>query len=232
MTANIGGETLDDAFRRVRDLDVSLNEQLRAFADAVRQQQPDFAAAVDRLVERLRRSGAGEAAPYVGEAMPSFVLPDDRGRLVSLNDLLSEGPVAVTFHRGHWCPYCRININALARVHEQVAAHGGQIVAIMPDLQKFTAELKATSEIPFPILTDMDNGYALSLNLTVWVGAEMQRMMEGRRDLPAFQGNSSWMLPIPATFVVGRDGLVKERFIDPDYRQRMMMSDMLAALRR
>jgi peroxiredoxin len=231
MTANIGGETLDDAFRRVRDLDVSLDEQLRAFADTVRQQQPEFAAAVDRLVERLRRNGAGEAAPYVGEAMPPFVLRDDRRHLVSLNDLLSEGPVAVTFHRGHWCPYCRININALAQVHKQVAADGGQIVAIMPDLQKFTAELKSTSNVPFPILTDMDNGYALSLNLAIWVGAEMQKMMQGRRDLPSFQGNSSWMLPIPAIFVVGRDGLVRQRFIDPDYRKRMMISDMLAALR-
>jgi hypothetical protein len=85
--------------------------------------------------------------------------------------------------------------------------------------------------VPFPILTDMDNGYALSLNLTIWVGAEVQKMMEGRRDLPTFQGNSSWMLPIPATFVVGRDGLIKARFIDPDYRNRMMISDMLGAMR-
>ena len=61
--------------------------------------------------------------------------------------------------------------------------------------------------MPFPILTDMDNGYALSLNLAIWVGAEMQKMMAGRQDLPAYQGNSSWMLPIPATFVVGRDGV-------------------------
>jgi len=84
--------------------------------------------------------------------------------------------------------------------------------------------------VPFPILTDTDNGYALSLNLTIWVGAEIQRMMEDRLDLPTFQGNNSWMLPIPATFVVGRDGLIRARFIDPDYRNRMMISDMLAAM--
>jgi peroxiredoxin len=231
MIASVEGETLDDAFRRVRDLDASMDEQLRAFAATVRQQRPEFAAAVDRLVERLRRYGAGESAPHAGESMPPFILPDDCGHMVRLNELLTQGAVAVTFHRGHWCPYCRININALARAHKEVAADGGQIVAIMPDLQKFTAELKSTSNVPFPILTDMDNGYALSLNLTIWVGAEMQKMMEGRQDLPAFQGNSSWMLPIPATFVVGRDGLVKARFIDPDYRKRMMISDMLAALR-
>jgi peroxiredoxin len=231
MIDNVPEATLDDAFRQARDLDVSLDEQLRSFAETVRRREPEFAAAVDRLVERLRGSGAGEAAPYVGEAMPPFVLPDDRGQRINLNDLLSEGPVAVTFHRGHWCPYCRININALAHAHKQVAVDGGQIVAIMPDRQKFTAELKSTADVPFPILTDMDNGYALSLNLAIWVGAEMQKMMEGRRDLPAFQGNSSWMLPIPATFVVGRDGIIKGRFIDPDYRKRMTIAGMLAALR-
>jgi peroxiredoxin len=227
----MGTETLDDAFRRVRDLDVSLQEQLRAFADSVKRERPEFAAAVDRLIQRLRQYGAGESAPQVGESMPPFVLPDDAGQMVSLDELLNRGPVAVTFHRGHWCPYCRININALVEAHRELPASGGQIVAIMPDLQKFVAELKSESNVPFPILTDMDNGYALSLNLTIWVGAEVQKMMQGRRDLPTFQGNSSWMLPIPATFVVGRDGLIRARFIDPDYRNRMMISDMLAAMR-
>ena len=231
MIPSIGTETLDDAFRRVRDLDVSLQEQLRAFAGTVKRERPEFAAAVDRLIQRLRQYGAGESAPQIGEPIPPFVLPDDAGQMVSLDELLNRGPVAVTFHRGHWCPYCRININALVQAHRELPASGGQIVAIMPDLQKFVAELKAQSNVPFPILTDMDNGYALSLNLTIWVGAEVQKMMEGRRDLPTFQGNSSWMLPIPATFVVGRDGLVRARFIDPDYRNRMMISDMLDAMR-
>ena len=225
------GQDLDAAFRRVRDLDVSVAEQLRAFADAGRQGNPDFAAAVDRLVERLRQYGAGESAPEPGDALPPFVLPDDAGRMVSLNELLTQGPVAVTFHRGHWCPYCRININALALAHQEITAEDGQIVAIMPDRQKFIANFRSEAKVPFPILTDMDNGYALSLNLTIWVGAELQKLMEGRRNIPEFQGNSSWMLPIPATFVVGRDGRIRARFMDPDYRKRMAIADMLAALR-
>jgi peroxiredoxin len=231
MTANIGSDTLDDAFRRVRDLDVSLQEQLRTFAETVKRERPEFAAAVDRLVQRLRQYGAGESAPQIGESMPPFVLPDETGQMISLEELLNRGPVAVTFHRGHWCPYCRININALVEASRELPASGGQIVAIMPDRQKFVAELKSQSNVPFPLLTDMDNGYALSLNLIFWVGVEVQKMMEGRRDLPTFQGNSSWMLPIPATFVVGRDGLIRARFIDPDYRNRMMISDMLGAMR-
>jgi peroxiredoxin len=231
MMANSGRDTLDEAFSRVRELDVSLQEQLRTFAEMVKRERPEFAAAVDRLVTRLREYGAGESAPQIGEPMPPFVLPDETGQMVSLDELLNRGSVAVTFHRGHWCPYCRININALVGAHQELPAGTGQIVAIMPDRQKF-AELKSQSNVPFPILTDLDNGYALSLNLAIWVGAEMQKMMEDRLDLPAFHGNSSWMLPIPATFVVGRDGLVRARFIDPDYRNRMMISDMLEAMQR
>jgi peroxiredoxin len=231
MIANIERESLDDALRRVRDLDLSLREQLQAFAETVRRDRPEFAAAVNRLVTRLRRYGAGESAPQIGEPMPSFVLPDETGQTVSLDDLLNRGSVAVTFHRGHWCPYCRININALAQAHKELTADGGQIIAIMPDRQKFVADFKLQANVPFPILTDKDNGYALSLNLTIWVGAEIQKMLESRLDVPTFHGNNSWILPIPATFVVGRDGLIKARFIDPDYRKRMMIADMIAAMR-
>ena len=163
--------------------------------------------------------------------MTPFVLHDEIGKMVSLDELLNRGPVAVTFHRGHWCPYCRININALVQAHKDLTTNDGQIIAIIPELQKFAADLKVQSKVPFPILTDANNGYALSLNLTIWVGAEIQKLMENRLDLPTFQGNSSWMLPIPATFVVGRDGLIRARFIDPDYRKRMMIADMIAAMR-
>jgi peroxiredoxin len=225
-------ELLEEAFVRCRDMDASLAERLQAFADAVRSFGPVFQSSVDDLVARLREHDVGENAPKPGEKMPPFVLPDETGQLVTLEQLLESGPVAVTFHRGHWCPYCRINTRALAQANEQIAAEGGQVAAIMPDPEHFTSELKAESEAPFPILTDIDNGYALSLNLAFWVGAEMQELMtRAGWDVEPSQGSKTWLLPIPATFVVGTDGEVKARFVDPDYRKRMTIEDLLSALR-
>jgi peroxiredoxin len=189
----------------------------------------DMAASLD---ERLQQSGAGEAAPRAGDPMPPFILPDEGGRLVSLDGLLRNGPVAITFHRGHWCPYCRISMKVLAQAQREIAPGGGQIVAIMPERQRFAEEFKSKADATFPVLTDMDNGYAMSLNLVFWVGSEMERYIAKRgRDVPSYQGNESWMFPIPATFVVGRDGLIKARFVDPDYRRRMATADLLQALR-
>jgi peroxiredoxin len=226
-------DLLEEAFVQCRDMDASLAERLQAFADAVRRLGPNFQDAVDDLVARLKEHDVGETAPKPGEKMPSFVLPDERGQLVSLEKLLEEGPVAVTFHRGHWCPYCRINTRALAEAQGQIAAEGGRVAAIMPDREHFTAGLKAESDAPFPILTDFDNGYALSLNLAFWVGEEMQDLMSSAGwDVSRSQGSNTWLLPVPATFVVGTDGEVKARFVDPDYRKRMTIEDLLSALRR
>ena len=225
--------SLEDVFEQCCDMDASLAERLATFAEAVRTQRPAFGDAVERLVRRLRESGAGEAAPKPGDLMPPFVLPDETGQLVSLEDLLRQGPVAVTFHRGHWCPYCRISINALAKVHDVIVGDGAQIVAIIPERQQYATEFKINGRIPFPVLMDMDNGYAMSLNLVFWMGEEMKEFMRQRpgRDIAKFQGNESWMLPIPATFVVGRSGRISARFVDPDYRKRMTIDDLVAALR-
>jgi peroxiredoxin len=221
---------LQDAFARLRESNLSLSDQLAAAAAAVRSKRPDFADAVDRLVARLQDSAAGAASPQIGDLMPPFYLPDEGGHIIGLNDLIARGPVAVTFHRGHWCPYCRININALVRAHDQISSAGGQIVAVMPDRQQFVSELRTSAKAPFLILTDMDNGYAMSLNLAIWVGAELQKIIGERHDVTLYQGNDAWVLPISATFVVGRDGRVKARFVDPDYRKRMTIEELVAAL--
>src|SRR5712691_2120301 len=223
---------LGDVFLRCRDMDASLDQRLDAFSNAVRNLIPTYADAVDRLVTRLAGSGAGTAAPAPGELMPPFVLPDETGRLVSLESLFHRGPVAITFHRGHWCPWCRISARVLARAHGEITRAGGQVVAIMPDRQKFAAEFKAEAQSPFPVLTDIDNGYALSLNLAIWIGPDLERLLSSYgRALPEYQGNDAWTLPIPATFVVGQDGCVTARFVDPDFRQRMSAEELVEAIK-
>ena len=232
MATGFAVENLRQAFDQARDLDGSMSERLDAFANATRRLSPSTSAIVDRLVNRLREHNAGEDAPKPGDEMPPFLLPDEGGRLIGLKDLLVKGPAVVTFHRGHWCPYCRISINTLAKAQSRIDALGAQMVAIVPDRQQFAAEMRQESNVKFPILSDMDNGYAMSLNLAIWVGSEMEEfMIRIGRTLPRYQGNDSWMLPIPATFVVGRDGRIVARFVDPDYRKRMAIDELIAALK-
>jgi len=225
-------ESLADAFVRCRDMDAALNERLEAYSNAVRAVVPDYAEAVEQLVSRLSSSAAGQGAPRPGEPMPPFVLPDETGRLTSLESLLQNGPVAITFHRGHWCPWCRISASTMAQAQRDIAAVRGQIAAIMPERQKFAVEFKSTTKSPFPVFTDVDNGYALSLNLAIWVGPDLERLLSSfGRSLPEYQGNDAWMLPIPATFVITRDGTVAARFIDPDFRRRMSVEELIEALK-
>jgi peroxiredoxin len=223
-------ERLKLAFQRCREMDGTLNEQLRAYADAGREIFPAYGEAVDRLVERLNQNGGGESAPRPGEVMPHFMLPDDQGRLVTLRSLLAQGPVAVMFFRGHWCPYCRLSARAVIEAQDRISAMGAQVVAIMPETQEYTDRFKADSGAPFPVLTDLDNGYALSLNLAIWLGSEIQQLLS-YQDMAKFHGNNGWILPIPAVFVVGRDGIIKARFVDPDFRRRMEIDDLLEALK-
>lgn len=221
-----------ELFAQCRDMDLPLNERLRAYTEGLRRLDATYSRAADELIGRLEASGAGASAPGPGERMPPFVLPDERGRLVSLEGLLRDGPAAITFHRGHWCPYCRISIHALARVQEQIAADGAQIVAIMPERQQFAQAFKAEAAANYPILIDVDSGYGMSLNLVFWIGSDLERLLAGYgRDVPTYQGNESWMFPLPATFVVGRGGIIRARFVDPDYRRRMAIEDLLQAVR-
>lgn len=208
-----------------------LAARLRMVADEVRALSPVFAEAVDGFVGRLTQAEAGAEAPAVGDAFPDFVLPDLHGRLVSLAGLRKEGPVVVAFLRGHWCPYCRITAGALAEIAAKGADASTRIVAITPDSPEFARQLERDSGAAFPILTDHDNGYALSANLAIWVDAAMASLIDGAGwNVAKYQGNETWLLPIPAIFLIGRDGRVAFRHVNPDYRERADIEAMLGVL--
>jgi peroxiredoxin len=224
-------QRLAEAFAHYRSLEAPLHERLAGYAAASNEIFPAYGHAVDQLVQRLKNSDGGSNAPNVGEVMPDFLLPDDNGHLIGLDELLAKGPTAIMFHRGHWCPYCRMNVGALVRAKQQIEAKGGQVVIITPETQHYAQMFKLQSGAPFPVLTDVDNGYALSLNLAIWLGPDLRDLLSQRgRVLPAYHGNDSWMLPIPATFVVGTDRRIKARFVDPDFRRRMDIDELIRVL--
>jgi peroxiredoxin len=224
-------EILEASTERCRLMETPLSERLQAFAEEVSALSPEFAAIVERMLDRLRKSGAGESSPQIGETMPDFLLPDDEGRLRSLGEFLQAGPLVIAFHRGHWCPYCRINASTLEKIHGEARALGGQLIAITPEIQRFNNKLKEAAGATFPILTDLDNAFALEIKLTIWVGEEKKTAMKAAGwDISEYNANKTWMLPIPATFIVGPDAVIEARFVDPDYRKRMAVEDILAAL--
>jgi len=217
------------AFEKARTSDAPLSDRLRIIADVVGSNYPEFTEVADSFVQRLEAAKAGASAPKVGERLPLFLLPDQDGRLVSLEDVLEKGPAVVAFVRGHWCPYCQLNVTALAEIEER--AEPVQIVAISPETQHYSRLLREEARAKFPFLTDIGAAYALSLNLAIWIDQTFSSAIaQSGCDVPLYNGTPSWILPIPAVFVVGRDGTIIARHIDPDYRQRMEINQLLGCV--
>jgi peroxiredoxin len=224
------GRGLSKAFAEADALDAPLAEKLTAFTRLSRQALPDVHDAYDRLVERIAPNGA--RAPAAGDKLPDGVLTDIAGRLVSMPSDFAGKPLVVSFNRGAWCSYCGLQLRALARGYPEISALGADVVAIVPERGQYARSLRETHDLPFNVLIDLDLGYALSLGLVFWIGEEIKSLyLQLGIDLERFQSNEGWFLPIPATFVVGRDGLVVARFLDPEFRRRMPIEEITDALK-
>ena len=225
-TAGVG---LSGAFAKADALDAPLAEKLETYTHLSRQALPEVHDAYDRLVERIAPNGA--RAPGIGDTLPDAVLADVAGRLVAVPSDFGSGPLVVSFNRGAWCSYCGLQLRALARAYPAISALGAGVVAIVPETGQYARSLKETHELPFDVLIDLDLGYAMSLGLAFWIGDELKSMyLKLGIDLGRFQRNEGWFLPIPATFVVGRDGRILARFLDPEFRRRMPIEEITAAL--
>jgi peroxiredoxin len=224
--------TLNEALEEAEKNYFSLQSRLSSYRGESGRLRPDFAKVYDELIERLSVLDRGEVGPKVGEILPEFILPDESGRLTSLSSLLKSGPAVISFNRGHWCPYCKLELRSLAAIHDEVNRLGARIVSIMPDSARFTSEYARHNDLPFPILSDIDLGYSLSLGLIFWVGPEITRLYRDVGiELEKYHGNQGYFLPMAAKFIVGQDGLVKARQVNIEFRQRMEPEDVIAVLR-
>ena len=230
---NSSPRSTTEALIRAESQNILLSSRLSAYRKESGYRRPEFAKAYDELVERLSMIDQGRVGPELGELMPEFNLPDENGQLISLASLLRFGPVVISFNRGHWCPYCKLELRSLAAIHGEIAQLGAGVISIMPDGAQFTGNYVAQNDLPFPVLSDIDLGYSLLLGLIFWVGPELQRLYkEAGVELEKYHGNQGYFLPMAAKFIVGCDGRVKARQVNIEFRERMEPQALIATLRR
>lgn len=188
-------------------------------------------ASYDAMIARLRQSGATDAAPQHGDVMADFALPDPRGNFQRLSDLLVDGPAVLSFNRGSWCPYCEAEIGAWAEHRDDLQRKGVRLIIVTPETggrMMALAELAGEGAV---VLCDLNMGVALRNGLAFPVGRQvLDDLRADGLDLAEVNGTDSAFLPVPATFLLDRDRVVRFAFVDPDFTHRAEPKDVLAAL--
>ena len=168
----------------------------------------------------------------VGQRAPDFALPDIDGGTVRLSALLSNGPVVLTFYRGAWCPYCNSSLQGFQAELGEILDAGGYLVAVSPQAEIGSQEMAESNALSFPVLSDVGNRVSRDYGLVFEVDASTQQQYEAVGiDLAEANGVDAWELPVPATYVIDEDGVIRAAFVEADYTQRADPRDVIAALR-
>jgi peroxiredoxin len=203
----------------------SLREIFAERKEAIAQYVPATVQAIhNRTVAGLKAQGLAASALEifkVGAKCPSFELPDHKGKLVSSADLLAKGCLVLSFIRGRWCPFCVGQMEAMSSIAPQIEASGASFVAISPQTEKQAFFMHDQHKLAFPLLVDAHNQLARQFGLVYRVPEEQQALYSRTFvNLPFANGDSSWELPIPATFVIDRDGSILFGAANEDYTDR------------
>ncbi len=190
-------------------------------------------AASRRAVEELRASGIENRVPKPDATAPEFQLPDQDGKPVSSHELLQRGRLVVTFYRGRWCPFCVAQLEAMNEAVAQIREAGAELVAISPQTVHQSFLMRDQHRLQFALLSDAGNHVARQFGLVYRV-PDYQQQIYARSftNLPFINGDSSWELPLPATFVLERDRRILWASADPDYTIRPEPAEILAQLKR
>ncbi len=194
---------------------------------------PEVVAVMRRVTADLVATGQAEQALKAGDRAPSFSLADPDGGTVSSADLLAQGPLVLTFYRGVWCPYCNFDLAALEAARGEIEARGARLVAVSPQTPANSRKAQRTGKLGFPILSDAGGAVAAAFGLRWAFPEDLKRIYTGFGvDLAVFNDDPSWTLPMPARYVIGRDGVIAYAEINPDYTRRPEPSDLFPTLDR
>ena len=213
---------------------MNLAIELQAVTDSVRKQAPtEVFSAMEAATAKLAATGLADKALKRGNRMPDFELPDATGKVVRSANLRAQGMLLISFYRGHWCPYCNLELQALQERLTDITAQGATLVAISPQTPDQSLTTRQKHELKFPVLSDAGNKVAKQFGLVYTLDVGLRPIYQAFGiDLQAHNGDSSFELPLPATYLVAKDGSVLESYVDVDYRKRLAPDTALAWLDR
>ena len=193
---------------------------------------PETQAIHARAVAQLKEKHFAANILPVGAKVPRFDLPDHDGRIVRSSDLLAKGTLVLCFIRGRWCPFCVGQMEAMNLVLPQIEQAGATLVAVSPQTVKQAFFMHDQHKLRFPLLSDADNQVARKFGLTYRVpDAQEAVYRKAFVNLPFTNGDDSWELPIPATYIVDREGTIRYASANEDYTERPEPDDLVRALR-
>jgi peroxiredoxin len=181
--------------------------------------------------KELLASNVADNAPAAGDQAPDFVLPNVRGDRLSLSAALDSGPVVLSFYRGSWCPFCNLELNALQQRMPEIRACGARLIAVSPEKPDSSLNHAEKMGLEFDVLSDLGNQVAQRYGLVMQVAESMRPLyLEWGLNLPAANGDDSYEIPVPATYVIDRRGTIQAAYVDKDYTRRMEPAQIINAL--
>lgn len=211
---------------------MTLTAQLQEFRRQFRQNAAeDIQQTMGAATAALKASGILDGVISEGQSSPDFELPNAQGKPMRLSDKLKAGPVVVSFYRGQWCPYCNLELRALQAVLPDIQARGAQLIAISPQTPDNSLSTAEKNDLTFDVLSDMGNVVARQYGLVFVLPEELRPIYTSFGiDVPAHNGDDTFELPIPATYVIGQDGAIALAFAEADYVTRLEPTAILKAL--
>ena len=172
-----------------------------------------------------------DKALKVGSQAPNVYFRDENLKPVNLSDLLKEHHLVLSFVRGTWCPYCNLELISLAKINAEIEKRGARLIAVSPELHKFSEEKLKKNKINFPVYTDLANKAADEFGLVFDLPSEYREIYQALNiHLNILNDNSNWALPMPATFIISKDAVITSTYVNADYTHRMEPDDILEKL--
>jgi peroxiredoxin len=213
-------------------METDLKSQIQELERSLPPLPPEQSRLLEQAALELSLSGITDRVLKTGDQAPDFTLPNAVGRPVSLENALSSGPVVVTFYRGHWCPYCSLQLRAYQQILPEIQRLGASMLAVSPQSPDKSQATLLKNFLQYEVLSDLRNVVARQFGLVYQVPEWVRSLyLSFGTDLPAFNGDSSWELPIPGTFVVTKERRILLAYADSDPRDRLEPAAILEALK-